>query len=92
MIRHNILPISNTAATSLDIAEIVKSSFTLVVQNINSDGYIYLGNPGVTSSNFGFRLSPNQAFTIEMPSSQNLYAIASDSGLSVSVMEIYRAI
>ena len=92
MIRHNLLPISNTSATFLDISETVKSSFTLIVQNINAEGYIYLGNSAVTSSNFGFRLSPNQAFTIELPSSQNLYAIASDPGLSVSVMEISRAI
>ena len=92
MIKHNIITISDTESTSLDISETIRSTFTLVIQNINASGYIYIGNAGVISSNYGFRLSPNQAFTIELPSSQNLYAIASDPGLSVSVMEISRAI
>jgi len=92
MIKHNLVSISNTTAASLDISEVVRSSFTLIIQNINTTGYIYIGNSGVTSSNYGFRISPNQAFTIEMPSSQNLYAIGSDPGLQAAIMEIHRAI
>lgn len=92
MIRHNLVNISSTEAVNLDISETVKSSFTLIIQNINTTGYIYIGNSGVTSSNYGFRISPNQAFTIELPSSINLYAIASDINLQAAVMEIPRAI
>lgn len=92
MIKHNLVSISNTTATSLDISENIKSSFSLVVQNINPTGYLYIGNSELTTTNYGFRISPNQAFTIEMPSSQNLYCIASDIGLQAAVMEIHRAI
>jgi hypothetical protein len=46
----------------------------------------------IASTSYGFRVSPNQAFTIELPSSQHLYAIASAAGLTVSLMEISRAI
>ena len=92
MIKHNLLNISDTEPTSLDISETVKSSFTLIIQNINSSGYIYIGNIGVTSSNYGFRISPNQAFTIELPSSMKLYAVASDIDLQAAIMEIHRAI
>lgn len=92
MIKHGLLSISNTEATALDIPNHIPTSFTLVIQNINTTGYIYLGGPSVTTSNYGFRISPNQAFTIELPLSGHMYAIASDAGMSVAAMEIYRAI
>lgn len=92
MIKHNLVNISNVSATTLDISENIKSSFTLIVQNVNPTGYLYLGNSGITSTNYGFRVSPNQAFTIELPSSVNLYSLASDAGMQAAVMEIHRAI
>lgn len=92
MIKHNLVNISNISATSLDISENIKSTFTLIVQNVNPVGYLYLGNSGITSTNYGFRVSPNQAFTIELPSSVNLYSLASDAGMHAAVMEIHRAI
>lgn len=92
MIKHSLVNVSNTAATLIDISEAVRSSFTLIIQNINATGYIYLGSDSVTALNYGFRISPNQAFTIELPSSQRVYAIASDLDMQVAVMEIDRAI
>lgn len=92
MIRHEMRTISGTIPTSVDIANHIPTAYTLIIQNTNSDGYIYLGSSTVSTINFGFKLSPNQAFTIELPSSQHLYAIASIDGLNVSLMEISRAI
>lgn len=92
MIKHNLVDISNVSATSLDISENIKSSFTLIVQNVNTTGYLYLGNAGLTSTNYGFRVSPNQAFTIELPASINLYSLASDANMQAAIMEIHRAI
>lgn len=92
MIRHSLISVSNTTATSIDITDSIKSSFTLVIQNINATGYIYIGNGSVSATNYGFRISPNQAFTIELSSSEDMYALASEAGMSVAVMEISRAI
>jgi len=92
MIKHSILEISDVLATSLDISETIKSSFTLVVQNVNSSGHIYIGNSSVSTNSYGFKLDAGQAFTIELAASQKMYAIASHSGLEVAVMEIDRAI
>ena len=92
MIRHSLISVSNSEATSIDIADSIKSSFTLVIQNINTTGYIYIGNGSVSATNYGFRISPNQAFTIELSSSEDMYALASEAGMSVAVMEISRAI
>lgn len=92
MIKNQLKAVSNSSATSLDIAESIRSSYTLVVQNINSSGYIYLGNSSITSSLYGFKLYPGQSFTIELPARSTMYAIASASNMSVAVMEIDRAI
>ena len=92
MIRHSLISVSNSEATSIDISDSIISSFTLVIQNINATGYIYIGNGSVSATNYGFRISPNQAFTIELSSSEDMYALASESGMSVAIMEISRAI
>lgn len=92
MIKHALVSVSDTNPTLVDISENIRSSFTLIVQNVSADGYVYLGSDSVSETNYGFRISPNQAFTIEMASSQRMYAIASTSGVQVCVMEISRAI
>ena len=92
MVRHQVKSISSTEATSLDIAETIRSSYTLIVQNINASGYIYVGNNDVTSSNFGYKIYPGQGITVELPSRTIMYAIASDVDMSASIMEIDRAI
>lgn len=92
MIKHQIKNISSSTATSLDISENIRSAYTLVVQNTNSSGFIYLGNENVSSSNYGFKLYPAQSFTVELSSRSRLYAVASINNLPVAVMEIDRAI
>lgn len=92
MIKNSVISVSSTTATSLDMAENVRSAYTLTVQNINSSGYIYIGNESITSSVYGYKLFPGQGITIELPSRITMYAIASHTGMSVAVMEIDRAI
>lgn len=92
MIRHQLKEISNSSATSLDITEAIKSAYTLIVQNVNASGYIYIGNSVVTTLNYGYKLYPGQGITIELPARLTMSAIASVSGMNVSIMEIDRAI
>jgi len=92
MIKHEVRSISNSTATSLDLPENIRSSYTLVVQNVNNSGYIYIGNEEVTTSNYGYKLFPGQGITIELPSRTTMYAISSNGGMSLAIMEISRAI
>jgi hypothetical protein len=63
------------------------SGLDFTIQNCNDTGYIYLGgNASVSSSNFGFRLLPNHSISFELPGKDAMYAIASTSGMSVSVI------
>lgn len=92
MIKNELRLISDTSATSLDLSENIRSSYTIIVQNINSSGFIYIGNSAITTSNYGYKLYPGQGITIELASRSTLYAIASTSGMTVAIMEIDRAI
>lgn len=92
MIRHQLKLISSSIPTSLDVTENIRSSYTLVIQNVNSIGFAYIGNENVSLSNYGFKLYPGQSLTIELPSRTTMFAIASVNSLPIAVMEIDRAI
>lgn len=92
MIRHEIKTIADSTAITLDPPNHIRSAYTLIVQNINTSGYIYIGAENVSLSSYGYKLYPGQGVTIELPSRSTMYAVSSDPGLQVAVMEIDRAI
>lgn len=90
--RHKIITLSNGTPSALTFEDTVQSSYTMVVQNNNDSGYLYLGSSSVSSSSYGFKLYPGQGFTVEMSSLNRLYAVASSSGLTAALLVIERAI
>ena len=92
MIRTRNLTLSTSTPTELTIVDSAQSANTLVVQNNNDSGYIYLGTDSVSSSSYGFKLFPGQAFTIELSAYSHLYAVCSANSMTAAVMVIERAI
>jgi hypothetical protein len=92
MIRTRNVSLSTTSPTELTITDIVQSSNTLVVQNTNDSGYVYIGTSAVSSSNYGIKLYPGQAFTIELSAYTHVYAVCSANTMTAAVMVIERAI
>ena len=90
MIRHSIKPLSTTVPTELTIEDSVNSVCTLVIQNVDSTNYIYIGNSSVSSSNYGFMIYPSQAFTIELRPYDREYAVAS-AAINAVCMSIERS-
>jgi hypothetical protein len=88
-LKHRILTLNSTPQ-NLVIREATDARNTMSVQNIMDSGYAYLGNSSVTTSNFGHKLYPGQSFTIEMASSDDLYAVG-DNGVQVAIFIIDRA-
>ncbi len=63
------------------------SGLDFTIQNSNDDGYVYLGgSTSLSSSNYGFRILPNHSISFELPSSDPIYAVASTSGMYVSII------
>jgi hypothetical protein len=90
MIRQSIKPLSTTVPVELTIEDSINSVCTLVVQNVNATGYIYIGNSSVSSSNYGFMIYPSQAFTVELRPYDRIYAVASAS-INAVCMSIERS-
>ena len=90
--RHKLVTLSTSTAVALTFEDVVQSSYTLVVQNNNDSGYLYLGGSNVSSSSYGYKLFPGQGFTIEFSSLNRLYAVCSSNTMTAAVLVIERAI
>jgi hypothetical protein len=62
------------------------SGVDITVQNINGSGYVFVGASDLTTGNYGFRIDPSHAISVELNGKDGLYAVGSTSGLSASVL------
>jgi hypothetical protein len=59
----------------------------ITIQNVHASAYVYLGGEGVTSSSYGYRLSPGSAISFELPGRDSLHAITGTNGSQVAVIK-----
>ena len=85
MTQHSLTTLSNTSATRLT-PNGTHSGLDITIQNTSSAAYVYIGGIGVTSSNYGYRISPNNAWSIELPGKDALYAITDVNGSQIAVL------
>jgi len=86
MTQHALTTLSSTSATRLTPVG-SHSGMDITVQNIHSTAYVYLGAEGVTSSNYGYRIAPNSAWSIELPGKNALFAITNTNGSQIAVLK-----
>lgn len=84
MTQHSTISLSNTIATRLT-PNGIHSGMDITIQNVSDTAYVYLGGEGVNPEDFGYRLAPGSAWSIELPGKDALYAISdtNDSYLAV---------
>lgn len=85
MTTNRIVALSTTSPLLLSPAG-THSGVDITVQNINATGYVYIGGSNLTNANYGFRIDPSHAISIELNGRDALYAIASTSGVSACVL------
>jgi hypothetical protein len=83
---HALTQLSNTTATRLT-PNGTHSGMDITIQNVHESAYVYVGGEGVTSSDYGFRIAPGSAFSIELPGQDALYAISTVDTSKVSVLK-----
>lgn len=86
MTQHSLITLSNTSATRLT-PNGLHSGMDITLQNVNSSGYIYLGDEDVTDASYGFRILPNHSISFELPSPDSLYAISSEPNMKLAVIK-----
>lgn len=84
MTTHALTQLSSETATRLTPAGI-HSGMDITIQNLSDTVYVYLGGEGVNQEDFGYRLAPGSAWSIELPGADAIYAITdvSDSYIAV---------
>lgn len=83
---HAIVTLSNSTATRLT-PNGLHSGTDITVQNLHDSAYVYLGGEGVTSSNFGYRLAPGSAWSVELSGPSPLYVITATNGSTIAVLK-----
>lgn len=87
MTMHSIVTLSNTYATRIT-PEGIHSGMDLTIQNGHPTGNIYVGAEGVTTENYGFRIYPETAWSVELPGKDAIYAISDIEGLQASILKL----
>jgi hypothetical protein len=86
MTQHSLTTLSNTTATRLTPVG-SHSGMDITLQNVNETAYVFIGGEGVTTSNYGYRIAPNNGWAIELPSRDSLYAISDVNGASLAILK-----
>ena len=86
MTLHAHTTLSNTTATRLS-PNGLHSGMDITIQNIHESAYVYVGGEGVTASNYGYRIAPGAAFSIELPGQDALYAISTVNSSKVAILQ-----
>jgi hypothetical protein len=85
MTTHSLTTLSNTTATRLTPSGI-HSGLDITIQNTDNAAIVYIGGLGVSSSNYGYRLSPGAAWSVELSGRDALYAITNTNNSKVAVL------
>jgi hypothetical protein len=83
---HALTTLSNSTSTRLT-PNAVHSGMDITIQNVHASANVYIGGEGVTSSNYGYRISPSNAWSIELSGKDTLYAISDTNGSQVAVLQ-----
>ncbi len=86
MTLHALVTLDSTTATRLT-PNGMHSGMDITIQNIHASAYVYIGGEGVTASDYGYRIAPESAFSVELPGTNALYAITNVNGSAVAVLK-----
>lgn len=85
MTTHALTTLSNTEDTRIT-PNGVHSGLDVTIQNTDGSAYVYLGGEGVTASDYGYRLAPGAAWSVELPGTDALYAITDTNNSKIAVL------
>ena len=84
---HELLTLSNSTPTELTPGA-NHSGLDLTVQNVDDTAVFYVGGTGVTASDYGFKIVPGSAFSIELNPDDQLYAISDTNESNAAVLRV----
>jgi hypothetical protein len=85
MTTHAIFTLNST--TPVNLTPGLTSGWDITIQNLGSIGYVYLGSNNVSTTNYGYRIKPGEAFSLEIPGKDKIYAVSEESTAQVAVLK-----
>lgn len=70
----------------LCIEDSVDSPNTISIQNTDTEAYVYLGGPSVSSSSYGIRLAVGQIWSADLSAYDKIYAVGTGT-VAVLILE-----
>lgn len=85
--QHGLTALSNVTATLVTTPGI-HSGADVTIQNVDETAIVYLGGEGVTSTDYGFKLTAGAAWSVELSSNDHIYAISDTDDSKVAVLKV----
>jgi hypothetical protein len=85
-ITHNLISLNNTTAIPVSVTG-NHAGRDITIQNVSSSAIVYLGAEGVTAANYGYKIYPETAWSVELKGGDVLYAISSTTS-NVAVIQL----
>lgn len=86
MTTHELVTLSSSSATRLTPAR-THSGLDITIQNTDGSAYVYIGGDGVSSANYGYRLAPGAAWSVELSGKNALYAITDTNNSKIAILK-----
>ena len=86
MTLHSLTTLSSSAATRLTPVGL-HSGMDITIQNIDTTAIVYIGGEDVNPEDFGYRIAPNNAWSIELAGVDALYAISDTNESLVATLK-----
>lgn len=85
MTTHKLISVSDSPVRLSPIG--THSGVDITIQNLSDSEYLYLGGPeSLNPEDFGYRLAPGAAWSVELPGRDAIYAVTDNSALVAVLM------
>lgn len=88
MIRHRAVTVGTTATSLSPLVDDSSGIVSIAVQNPSGGVTVYLGGPGVTSSDYGYALATGKEIALDVPADKPLYAAVATGTQAVTVLSV----
>ena len=87
MTAHNVYNLGETPSATRITPSGTHSGMDITIQNINSSANVYIGGENVSPDNFGYRIAPGHAWSIELPGRDELWLCSDTENALAAVLK-----
>jgi hypothetical protein len=85
---HQTITLTTSGTAYEIIPELGGNGKDITIQNNNATANVFIGGPGLTTSDYGFKLLPNAAISFNLDPKENVWAVSDANSAVVHVMKM----